>query len=66
MKNPFKKNDIAGVSGFIPPMPGQDRVWMCGKCGKRFTAPVSVFLLSAPKCPQCGSDATFKDEMIRY
>jgi DNA-directed RNA polymerase subunit RPC12/RpoP len=71
MKLKVKPEGIANhANGFMPPRPGEG-LYICRKCGERFSirkSPCffSIIGLARVRCPECGSFNTTRDPMVVY
>jgi predicted RNA-binding Zn-ribbon protein involved in translation (DUF1610 family) len=58
------------LKGVRMPQTGDTVLFRCKKCGLLFQGKLSLLgamgLLSPPKCPQCGSDRTARDNLAVY
>jgi DNA-directed RNA polymerase subunit RPC12/RpoP len=68
------KEELGGITsqtnGYMPPRPGEG-LFICRKCGKRFSPYKSSGLfelirLPFVKCPHCGSFNTSRDPLVVY
>lgn len=57
------------MNSFVPPRPGENQLYICTKCKKRFShkvpKPIIGLIISNVKCPACGGRA-IKDPAVRY